>query len=164
MKDAAPPEASVKIVITNERDVPVYYPDFIKNPRWDACGGGDWRVDGQSLFSGNSAPPMCEGLLAGEPGLPACWPLPSALGPGETVELAWDLRAIERIPVVAACSTEPSEPDTTCGRYQLVEDGAHELSATFMVGYDENTLTAADSWSVTVPFELPTAVVNVIVE
>jgi hypothetical protein len=56
------------------------------------------------------------------------------------------------------------EPDTTCGRYQLVENGAHELSATFMVGHDEDTLTAADSWSVPVPFELPTAVVSVIVD
>ncbi|WP_437865072.1 hypothetical protein [Sorangium sp. So ce363] len=56
------------------------------------------------------------------------------------------------------------EPDTTCGLTQLVVNGAHELSATFMVGYDEDTLTATDSWSVTAPVDLPTAVVSVIVE
>lgn len=48
----------------------------------------------------------------------------------------------------------------SCGRYQLVANGAHELSATFLIGYDEDTLIATDSWS----FALPTAVVNVIVD
>ncbi|MGK4005286.1 hypothetical protein WMF31_21840 [Sorangium sp. So ce1036] len=160
MEDDAPC-APVKIVIKNERDVPIYYPAWGEHPTWNNCGGDGWSVDGEDLFG---VLPMCGGLLAGEPGLPGCAPVYVELAPGATAELEWDQRATEVVPIVAECWSDPAFSYTTCGRSHVVEGGTHELETTFALGFDESTGIASDPWTVTVPFALPTAVVDVVID
>lgn len=160
MTDDAP-AAPVTIVLKNDRDVPVYHPSWGAHPTWNNCGGDGWSVDGEPLFG---VLPMCGGLLAGEPGMPGCRPTYVALAPGATVELEWDRRATEEVPIVAACWNDPEFSYTTCGRSHVVESGTHTLETTIALAYDESTGIASDLLTVTVPFDLPTAAVDVVID
>ncbi|MGK3992253.1 hypothetical protein [Sorangium sp. So ce1024] len=166
MKDESPVEpgsdgAVVTIVLTNERDVPVYYPSW-DNAAWYSCPNGSWRVDDASI-AGHS-PPACEGLLQGEPGLPSCVTGYERLDAGETVEFAWDRRVVGTVPVIQECVDTADGPFETCSRAHLVEDGPHELSVEIGLDLDENSgFPTSYLPAIVVPLTLPTDTVNVVV-
>ncbi|WP_438014268.1 hypothetical protein WMF18_25530 [Sorangium sp. So ce315] len=166
MKDEPPMDpgsdgAVVKIVLTNERDVPVYYPAW-DNASWYSCPNGSWRVDGASI-AGHS-PPACEGLLQGEPGLPHCVTGYERLGAGETVEFDWDRRVVGTVPVIQECVDTVDGPFETCSRAHLVEDGPHELSVEIGLDRDESSgFPTSYLPAIVVPLPLPSDTVSVVV-
>ncbi|WP_437515346.1 hypothetical protein [Sorangium sp. So ce1099] len=167
MRDEAPLDpasdgAVVKIVLTNERDVPVYYPVW-DNAYWYGCSGASWRLDGKSIPG--YAPPACEGLFVGEPGLPDCLSGYQRLDAGATVEFDWDRLAVETVPVIQECVNTVEGPFATCSRAHLVEDGPHELAVEIGLDLDENSWFPTSYLPViVVPFTMPTATVSVVVK
>ncbi|XYI02594.1 hypothetical protein ACMHYB_23710 [Sorangium sp. So ce1128] len=167
MRDEAPLDpasdgAVVKIVLTNERDVPVYYPVW-DNAYWYGCSGASWLLDGNSIPG--YTPPACEGLFVGEPGLPNCLSGYERLDAGATVEFDWDRLAVETVPVIQECVNTVDGPFTTCSHAHLVEDGPHELAVEIGLDRDENSgFPTSYLPIIVVPFTMPTATVSIVVE
>lgn len=145
MHDDAALSEAIDITLTNDRSEAVYL-------SYQGCSINGWAVDGQSLF--DPAPPTCEGLLVGEPGVDQCAPTFDELAPGASIHVPWKGRTVESIPVVAGCP-DPPDDSASCSRFALTPDGTHELTVEVFEQVDPGSGAPSSPFTVTTSFDLP---------